>query len=225
MNLIFLYAACIVLSIISIISIKRNMSYKKDFEQTLILLDSILQNYYSITKEVDIYEDRHRKDSVIADGNMLLQNYDNSDFNKFYSHFLNEYGRYIVIGNERNTYNYSCIQTKLIQIQYLIDLFKDEHQSYFQVDLIGIETMNSVIKHNTTNRLKLFIVYEFLHDRMNSIYPKVEIDGDTLFYEYPFYYYDYLCKEKGEHIVNANIIEKRWGDTISFPVSFKIMAE
>jgi hypothetical protein len=224
-KIIFLYTACIILIVVSTVSIRKNISYKRDAKQTILLLDSIVQNYYTITEEEDIYGIRNRKDSVIADGNLLLNNYNDPHFKEFYTYFLKEYGGYVIIGEKRDTYNYITLQTKLIQIQYLIDLLKSEHESYFQVDMIGLRAINSVAKHNKKNQLKLFIMYEFLYDKKNHFYPIVKINGDTLPYEWPYYYYDYFEKEKGEHFIDANIFVKKWNDTLPFPVTFKVIVE
>jgi len=216
---------CTILTIISTISIKKNISHIKDTEQTLLILDSIIQNYHTIAKDLDIYDFRYRIDSVYTDGNTLLKNYNNPKFKELYANFLNEYGRYIVVGNKRDTYNYTAIQTKLMQIQYIFNTIKWEHESYFQVDAISVRAANPAVNYNKTNQLKLFIYYKFLHDHKEKLYPLVEIDGDTLFYDYPFYYYNYFGEEKGEHLIEANISVNRWGKIHSFSSAFKVIVE
>jgi phosphopantetheine adenylyltransferase len=220
-----LYFISIFLVLTNIFTAKKNLSQTKDLKQTVSVLDSLVQKYYLLAKKNDIYGIRDRVDSIYNDGNKLLENYNNSSFEEFCVDFLNEYGKKNIIMNKRNNYNYTAIQTKLIQMQYLIDVIQYEYESFFQVDLISADAVNSVVKQNETGRLKLFIIHDFYLNFEKQPPYKVVIDGDTLCYNRPYYYYDYFGEEKGEYFINADIIGEKWGMTRNYPVSFKVVVE
>lgn len=159
-------------------------------------------------------------DSIYSQGNKLISSIGNGNFNTMYFDFCEQYGIQHIIKDENNENSkYLKIKIKLCILDALNQQIQSFYKSHFQVDLIGLQPINNEVYQNENTTLKLIPSYL---SSVENIQPMFIIENDTLPFDGTYYNYNFIPHAKGEHVINAQVITYRWGDTLKGNCGFKI---
>ncbi len=159
-------------------------------------------------------------DSIYSQGNKLVSSIGCDNFNTMYFDFCEQYGIQRFIKDENNeSAKYLKIKIKIFELYALNQEIQSFYKSHFQVDLICLQPINDEVNQNKITTLKLIPSYL---SSVENIQPMFIIENDTLPFDGTYYKYNFISHIKGSHIINAQVISYRWGDTLKGNCGFKI---